>query len=102
MRLAQRPSLVEKRTRSGEWEGDTIIGRRPRQALVSLTESKAGRALFYTVDQHTQEATAITLKWLRSPLAEEGPIITADSGQVFSAQASLAKELKGDVYFAPA
>lgn len=32
--IDERPSIVEKRSRIGDWESDTIIGRQHKQALV--------------------------------------------------------------------
>ena len=36
--IEERPSIVEKRDRIGDWEGDTIIDRRHKGALVSVVE----------------------------------------------------------------
>ncbi|WNM60545.1 IS30 family transposase [Candidatus Nitrospira neomarina] len=39
--IEERPGIVENRTRLGDWELDTIIGKGRRQALVSLTERRS-------------------------------------------------------------
>jgi len=39
--IDQRPAIVESRSRLGDWEVDTIIGKGHHQALVSLTERKS-------------------------------------------------------------
>jgi IS30 family transposase len=38
--IEERPAIVDERTRMGDWEVDTIIGKRHRQAIVTLTERK--------------------------------------------------------------
>jgi len=39
--IDERPSVVDMRQRIGDWEGDTIIGRRHKGSLVSLVERKS-------------------------------------------------------------
>ncbi|WP_256216575.1 IS30 family transposase [Nitrosomonas ureae] len=36
--IEQRPAIVDARSRIGDWEADTIIGKNHRQAIVSLVE----------------------------------------------------------------
>lgn len=38
--IEQRPAIVDKGTRFGDWELDTVIGEHHRQALVTLVERK--------------------------------------------------------------
>jgi len=53
--IDQRPGVVDARSRIGDWEADTVIGKAHKQAIVSLTERKSGLALLYKVDHHTKE-----------------------------------------------
>ena len=39
--IEERPAIVERRERLGDWEPDTIIGKGHKQAIVSLTERKS-------------------------------------------------------------
>ena len=43
----------EVRTRLGDWEVDTIIGKRHKQAIVSLAESKSRSSLITKVERKT-------------------------------------------------
>ena len=43
--------VVEERSRVGDWEADTIIGKGHKQALVSLTECKFRLSLIYKVER---------------------------------------------------
>ena len=38
--ISERPAIVEQRSRLGDWEADTIVGKGHQQAIVSLTERK--------------------------------------------------------------
>ena len=48
--IEERPAIVAERKRSGDWEADTIIGKRRRKAIVTLTERKTQFALLRKVD----------------------------------------------------
>jgi IS30 family transposase len=39
--IDKRPSIVDERSRIGDWEGDTVIGKATRGALVTLVERKS-------------------------------------------------------------
>ncbi len=66
--IDQRPAIVDTRSRVGDWEADTIIGKAHKQAIVSITERKSGLALIYKVDRRTKENTegAIKRLWVLS------------------------------------
>ncbi|MBK8473761.1 MAG: hypothetical protein IPL33_17250 [Sphingobacteriales bacterium] len=40
--ISQRPEIVAQRSRIGDVEGDTIIGKQHKQAIVTLVERKTG------------------------------------------------------------
>jgi transposase, IS30 family len=48
--IAGRPAIVDQRGRFGDWEGDTIVGKRRLGGLVTLVERKSGFALVRKVD----------------------------------------------------
>ncbi|MEW8418604.1 MAG: IS30 family transposase [Candidatus Thiodiazotropha endolucinida] len=47
--IEQRPAIVEQRTRLGDWELDTIIGKGHKQAIVFLSERKSRLSLIAKV-----------------------------------------------------
>jgi len=51
--IKTRPVIVEKRSRLGDWELDTVIGKGHKQAIVSLTDRKARLALIAKVERKT-------------------------------------------------
>ncbi len=100
--IDERPDVVEERSRIGDWEVDTVIGKAHKQALVSLTERKSGLALFLKVDHRTKEKTEEAIKRLLCPIADRVHTITSDNGKEFANHKTIAKELKCDFYFAHA
>jgi len=82
--IDQRPDVVEQRSRIGDWEADTIIGKAHKQAIVSLTERKSGLALIYKVERRTKEKTEEAINQLLSFIADKVHTITSDNGKEFA------------------
>jgi len=100
--IDQRLSLVDDRSRIGDWEADTIIGKAHKQAIVSLTERKSGLALIYKVDRRTKENTERAIKRLLESISDQVFTITSDNGKEFANHEKIAKGLKCNFYFAHA
>jgi len=100
--IDQRPAIVDTRSRIGDWEADTIIGKAHKQAIVSLTERRSGLALIYKVDRRTKERTENAMKQMMSSITGRVQTITSDNGKEFANHASIAENLKCDFYFAHA
>jgi len=98
--IDQRPAVVNTRSRVGDWEADTIIGKAHKQAIVSLTERKSGLALIYKVDRRTKEKTEEAVKRMLCSISEKVYTITSDNGKEFGSHEKIAKGLKCDFYFA--
>ena len=100
--IDDRPDMVDTRSRVGDWEADTIIGKAHKQALVSLTERKSGLALLIKVEHRTRENTANAITRLLGSLSNQVHTITADNGKEFADHKSIADKLDCDFYFAHA
>jgi len=98
--IENRPSIVEDRSRVGDWEADTIIGKAHKQAIVSLTERKSGFALIYKVDRRTKDNTEYAIKHLLGSISEKVYTMTSDNGKEFGNHEKIAKALQCDFYFA--
>lgn len=98
--IDERPAVVDRKNRLGDWEGDTIIGKGHTSALLTLVERKS----LYTVIIKLKSRTAIELadKINREmkPLKSKINTLTFDNGKEFAAHETIAKELNADVYFA--
>ena len=100
--IDKRPGIVDLRSRIGDWEADTIIGKAHKQAIVSLTERKFGLALVYKVDRRTKENTEVAIKKLLNSVSDKVHTITSDNGKEFGNHEKIAKGLKCSIYFAHA
>jgi IS30 family transposase len=98
--ISERPALVEQRSRLGDWEADTIVGKGRRQALVSLTERKSKLTLLAKVEHATAEAVEAAITRLLEPLASRVHTITSDNGREFAHHQHIASTLRADFYFA--
>lgn len=85
---------------SCDWEVDTIIGAKHKQALVSLTERKSGFTLIQKVTRRTKEAVADAVQQLLISTQTVVHTITADNGKELADHQVIAKALKCEFYFA--
>lgn len=100
--IDDRPTIVETRSRLGDWEVDSIIGKAHKQAIVSLTERKSGLTLIHKVDRRTKENTEGAICHLLRLISDDVHTITADNGKEFGNHESIAAKLDCDFYFAHA
>ncbi len=99
--IEDRPAIVARKERVGDWEGDSIAGCKGGGGLVSMTE----RRTQYVVLQRLRDGTAATLnraavRGFRRHDELPHETLTVDNGQEFSGHESLSSQLRLDVYFA--
>jgi transposase, IS30 family len=98
--IDERPVIVEQKNRIGDWEGDTVIGKNHRGALVTLAERKSRYILAAQVpDKQASGVTAAVTRLLR-PHKGKCYTMTFDNGKEFAEHETIAAELDADVYFA--
>jgi len=98
--IEQRPAIVERRARFGDWELDTIIGKGHQQALVSLTERKSRLCLLAKVERKRAEVVATAVIELLKPLRLPLHTVTSDNGKEFAHHESMAQALQVQFFFA--
>ena len=98
--IDERPAVVAEKTRLGDWEADTIIGKSHQQAIVSLVERQSKLTLLAKVERNTEEAVKQAMIAQLKPLVECVHTITSDNGREFAAHAAIAEALSADFYFA--
>lgn len=100
-RVAGRPKVVERRRRYGDWEGDTVVAGRRRNALVTLVERKSG---FLRMGRAGDMTAATTARVVRRRLGDLPRrlrrTLTLDNGKEFARHAQVAEALALAVYFA--
>jgi IS30 family transposase len=98
--IEDRPAIVEARSRIGDWEADTVIGKSHRQAIVSIVERKSGFTLIRKVERKTALAVSQAMVGLLKPHQKKVHTITSDNGREFAGHEEIASGLKADFYFA--
>jgi transposase, IS30 family len=98
--IEQRPAVVDKRSRIGDWEGDTVIGKGHQGVLVTLVERKSRYTLATRLDsRHSNKVTQAIIALL-GPHKQQCKTLTFDNGKEFAEHAFIAKCLEAKVYFA--
>ena len=98
--IDKRPAIVDKRSRIGDWELDTIIGKGHQQAIVSLTERKSRYTLIQKVTRKTAQYVSRAIIHLLSPFSDRVHTLTSDNGKEFAEHQYIADKLKAKFYFA--
>lgn len=98
--ISQRDPIVEERSRIGDWEGDTVIGKDHQGALVTLVERKSRYTLAMPVDSKQSGPVTEAILTLMRPHKNECLTLTFDNGKEFAEHVRIAKTLKAKVYFA--
>ncbi|MBD3277685.1 MAG: IS30 family transposase [Candidatus Aegiribacteria sp.] len=98
--IDERPSVVDERKRIGDWEGDTIIGRRHKGALVSVVERSSLFTLIKPVNHKSATAVTEAVTSCLEPHSDRTLTLTVDNGKEFADHELIAETLTTDVYFA--
>jgi len=98
--IEQRPAIVARKRRIGDWEADTIIGARHQGAILSCTERKSKLTLLRKLE--TKGALEVKRNFIEllSPCAEQVHTITVDNGKEFCEHKAIAHALQTNIYFA--
>lgn len=98
--IDDRPAIVDDKSRIGDWEIDTMIGKGHSGALVTIVERVTKFTLSAQVDRKSAAAvTQATIRLLK-PFKDVVHSITADNGKEFSYHEKISAALSTDVYFA--
>lgn len=95
-----RPMIVSEKTRLGDWEIDTVIGKNHQGALVTIVDRVSKLTLIKKVpSKHADIVTEATITLL-GPYLDKTLTITADNGKEFAGHEKIKAALDADVYFA--
>lgn len=98
--IDERPQIVDDKSRIGDWEIDTVIGKGHSGALVTIVE----RVTNFTVSKQVEgkSAAAVTKATiaLLKPLKDVVYTITADNGKEFAYHEKISDALDAAFYFA--
>lgn len=98
--IDQRPVMVDRKERTGDWEADLVVGSKASGYLVTLVERVTKTTLIGFVDQKTVPEVTAEISRLLLPHKPHVHTITFDNGREFSGHQDISKQLTCACYFA--
>jgi len=98
--IDERPEIVAQKTRIGDWEIDTVIGKNHQGGLVTIVDRFSKFTLIKKVDSKQAEVVTEATILLLQPYLDKTLTITADNGKEFAGHEKMKERLNADVYFA--
>lgn len=100
-RIDTRPACVEKRTRVGDWEGDTIVGAEKTCHIVTHVDRKSGMLLADKVTNATaRQVCAVTVSRFSRLPKKKRHTVTYDNGTLFAEYERTERMIGATIYFA--
>jgi IS30 family transposase len=98
--IDDRPGIVDRKERTGDWEADLVVGSKMSGYLVTLVERATKATLIGFVDQKTVPEVTTEIVRLLLPHKQHVHTITFDNGREFSGHQEISTQLKCACYFA--
>lgn len=98
--IDERPNVVDKKIRFGDWEADTIIGPNHKGCMVTLVERKTKLTLIANTKNKKAENVKDSIINLLEPFKNISHTITFDNGKEFARHEEIEKKLGVKIYFA--
>lgn len=96
--IESRPEIVAERSRFGDWEGDLIMGKNHKGAILTLVERRSKYLCATYLSGKDAKATRNgVIKLLRGMNVKT---ITFDNGKEFAYHEDMSKRLRSEIYFA--
>ena len=99
-RIDERPPILERRGRVGDYEGDTMIGKDKGVRIVTFVDRKTGYLVAFLLPKmNIQLLTSLTLKHFKKIPRKNKKTITFDNGIEFNDWESLEEKSHMTIYF---
>lgn len=98
--IDQRPGVANNRERFGDWEGDTIIGKNHKGAIVTLDERISKLRLALPTGSKKADGVTNATVQLLTPIKDFILTLTLDNGKEFAYHKKVSKSVGCDAYFA--
>ena len=99
--IDERPAEANERTRLGDWEGDTIVGRGQRGFVLTCVDRASRYLIARQVETCATEPVTVQLQQtIRKLPPEKRQSLTLDNGREFARPLELEKKLDLPIYFA--
>ena len=97
--IEERPTIVDRKVRVGEWEGDLIVGKGNRQAIVSLVDRKSRLTLLHKISGKAEQEVSAALISRLQEVAGCVKTIAFDNGLEFAGHSKVAAATEARIYF---
>ncbi len=99
--IDERPAVADQRSRFGDWEMDTIVGKDGKGAIVTLVERTSKKLVMAKSPKgkHAKSVAKLVVQLLR-PFEHHVLSITTDNGTEFAEHKYIAKMMHTKVFFA--
>jgi len=98
--ISERPAIVARKARLGDWEGDTVVSAGHNGGLLTLVERKSKLTKISKLRRSTARATQRATVRRLKPINNFVHTITFDNGKEFAAHQDIAHALKARIFFA--
>lgn len=98
--IEKRPAVVDLRSRVGDWEADTVIGKQGHSVLVTLVERKTRFTVAIKAANKTAQAVTDAICENLKPYQDNVLTLTYDNGREFAYHEEIARELTAEGFFA--
>ena len=98
--ISERPGIVARKTRVGDWEGDTVTGAGHKSGLLTLVERKTMLTKIALLPRATANTTRRAAVHKLKPIGGLVHTITFDNGKEFAAHRDIAAALDAKIFFA--
>jgi IS30 family transposase len=98
--IDDRPPIVDRRERIGDWEIDTVIGRQGGSVLVTAVERKTRYSVIALSEDKSAQNVKCALVEALEPFSNALKTMTYDNGKEFALHEDIAKQLGANSYFA--
>ena len=98
--ITERPDVVETRSRIGDWEVDTVIGKQGGAVLVTLAERKSRFSMIIKAENKTAAAVSAAITKAMAPYAANVHTLTYDNGKEFAYHQKVSDGLDAKGFFA--
>jgi IS30 family transposase len=98
--ISERPAIVAEKSRIGDWEGDTVIGRGQTAAILTHVDRKSKYTKLAILPDKSAASVQSACDASLLPIAHKIETITYDNGKEFAGHAKIATTLEAQIYFA--
>ena len=98
--IEKRPKIVDKKSRIGDWELDTVIGSHHKGVLLTLVERRSNFTLIGKCKDKTASSITSKIIELLKPHENKVKTLTLDNGKEFASHEVFSEKLGARSYFA--